>query len=106
MRTKFLSGGVVFSIAFAACQQSTKPVLNQTAKPTATISATVSPTNTTSAAPSASISEKTKIKTYDGKGVMTKINLDLVSVELDYEEIKGLMPKMTMEFHVRKKREL
>ena len=39
---------------------------------------------------------------YNGKGVVTKINLDLVSVELDHEEIKGLMPKMTMEFYVKK----
>jgi Cu(I)/Ag(I) efflux system protein CusF len=43
---------------------------------------------------------------FNGKGVVTKVNLELVSVELDHEEIKGLMPKMTMEFYVREKSEL
>jgi len=38
--------------------------------------------------------------------VVTKINLEIVSVELDHEEIKGLMPKMTMEFYVKEKSEL
>ena len=34
---------------------------------------------------------------------MTKINLELVSVELDHEEIVGVMPAMIMEFYVREK---
>ena len=53
--------------------------------------------------PTSSIPEN---KNYDGKGVVTKINLKDVSVELDHEEIKGLMPKMIMEFFVTKKTEL
>jgi Cu/Ag efflux protein CusF len=47
-----------------------------------------------------------KAKYFDGKGVVTKINLELVSVELDHEEIKGLMPKMIMEFYVKEKTQL
>jgi Cu/Ag efflux protein CusF len=43
---------------------------------------------------------------YNGKGVVTKINLKLVSVELDHEEIKVLMPPMLMEFFVKEKSEL
>ena len=38
---------------------------------------------------------------YPGKGKVTKINTELVSVELDHEEIVGLMPRMIMEFYVR-----
>ena len=43
---------------------------------------------------------------YNGKGVVTKINLKDVSVEMDHEEIAGLMPAMRMEFHATKKEEL
>jgi len=37
---------------------------------------------------------------YPGKGKITKINTELKSVELDHEDIPGLMPKMIMEFYV------
>lgn len=40
---------------------------------------------------------------YSGKGVVTKINNDLGSVELDHEAIEGLMPAMKMEFSVKDK---
>jgi Cu/Ag efflux protein CusF len=93
--------------AFAACGgQIAPPTGNQVLK--ATNSKSIAPPNnavSTSVSPTVS-SDKTKIKTFEGKGVVTKINLELVSVELDHEEIKGLMPKMTMEFYVREKSEL
>ena len=41
---------------------------------------------------------------YNGKGVVTKINIDLGSVELDHEEIKDMMPAMKMEFFVSDKK--
>lgn len=115
MKIKFLFGIAAFSIAFAACQQGTAPpAANQVLKPTsnissansATLSTNAAPNASTNAAPAASVADKAKIKTYDGKGKVTKINLELVSVELDHEEIKGLMPKMTMEFYVKEKSEL
>lgn len=97
--------------AFTACGGQTAPptgnqVLratnsNSVAPPNKAVSASISP----SVLPTAS-TDKTKIRTFDGKGVVTKINLELVSVELDHEEIKGLMPKMTMEFYVKEKSEL
>lgn len=40
---------------------------------------------------------------YTGKGVVTKIDLQLGTVELDHEEITGLMPAMKMEFPVKEK---
>lgn len=42
-----------------------------------------------------------KIKLFNGKGVVTKINLELGSVELDHEAIEGAMPAMIMEFYVK-----
>jgi Cu/Ag efflux protein CusF len=77
---------VITALLAVGCQQSTPPI-----KPTkVTATATGTP-------------DKSKIKLYDGKGVVTKINLELVSVELDHEEIKGVMPKMIMEFYVKEK---
>ena len=41
---------------------------------------------------------------YSGKGVVTKINMELGSVEMNHEEIKDLMPAMMMEFFVSDKK--
>lgn len=43
---------------------------------------------------------------YDGKGRVTKIDMKLGSVELDHEDIPGVMPPMVMEFTVRDKKQL
>lgn len=40
---------------------------------------------------------------YQSKGVVTKINNDLGSVEMDHENIPDLMPAMRMEFSVKNK---
>lgn len=37
---------------------------------------------------------------YPAKGKVTKINNELGSVELDHEDVPGLMPPMIMEFYV------
>ncbi|MBA3770203.1 MAG: copper-binding protein, partial [Blastocatellia bacterium] len=37
---------------------------------------------------------------YSARGKITKINTELKSVELDHEDIPGVMPKMIMEFYV------
>ena len=89
---------LTFVFSFAACQKNAQITEKPTAKTSAAISANV--------APSVSASANTKIKIYDGRGVVTKINLELISVELDHEEIKGLMPKMMMEFYVKEKSDL
>ncbi len=41
---------------------------------------------------------------YPGTGKVTKINVELGSVELDHEEIEEVMPKMIMEFFVSDKK--
>lgn len=38
--------------------------------------------------------------TYQGVGVVKSVNPKLPSIEIDHQEIKGLMEGMTMEFHV------
>ncbi len=44
---------------------------------------------------------------YNGKGVVTKINLDGAgSIEMNHEEIKDVMPAMQMEFFVTDKKML
>ena len=83
---------------FSACQKNAQQTNAPLAETTATNSETVSPTVSTV--------NDAKTKTYDGIGVVMKINLELVSVELKHEEIKGLMPAMQMEFYVSDKKYL
>ncbi|MGC2236570.1 MAG: copper-binding protein [Pyrinomonadaceae bacterium] len=85
----------ILILAVCACQRKSAENKSQIVKTAQTVSATPVP-----------ISSMPQNKNYDGKGVVTKINLELVSVELDHEEIKGLMPKMKMEFYATKKDEL
>ena len=40
---------------------------------------------------------------YNGKGTVTKVDLTTGSVELNHENIEGLMPAMKMEFYVTNK---
>ena len=54
-----------------------------------------SPTPATSAT-----GERPKDGDYPAKGVVTKINMESASVELDHEDVPGLMPPMRMEFFV------
>jgi Cu(I)/Ag(I) efflux system protein CusF len=40
---------------------------------------------------------------YQGEGRVISVNAKRPSIEIDHEEIKGLMPAMTMEFYVKDK---
>lgn len=62
----------------------------------------VPPPNTAAspAKASASTSSMPKEGNYKGKGTVTKIDLTAGSVELNHENIEGLMPAMQMEFYV------
>ncbi len=64
--------------------------------------------NTTANSSSNANSEGTAAKTpadgmYPSKGVVTKINNELGSIEIDHENIPDLMPAMKMEFTVKDK---
>lgn len=52
------------------------------------------------ATPTATPIPKPENRDYLGKGKVTKINNELGSVELNHEDIPGLMPPMIMEFFV------
>jgi Cu/Ag efflux protein CusF len=41
--------------------------------------------------------------THQGVGMVKALNRDVPSIEIDHEEIKGLMPGMQMEFHVKER---
>ena len=60
------------------------------------------PANTT-AKPSPTLYDP-KDGDYPGKGKVTKINTEIGSVEMDHEDIPGLMPAMRMEFYVSDKK--
>jgi Cu/Ag efflux protein CusF len=85
---------LVLILAISGCQQNAAET-KQATKPAQTASATPQPT-----------SSVPKNGNYNGKGVVTKIDLKLVSVEMDHEEIKDLMPPMRMEFYAKEKSEL
>ncbi|CAN5397526.1 hypothetical protein BH10ACI2_BH10ACI2_02070 [soil metagenome] len=59
--------------------------------------------NTTSPPASQSSSASPKDGYYLSRGTVTKVNLELGSVEMDHEELVGLMPAMRMEFSARPK---
>jgi len=42
-------------------------------------------------------------KTYEAVGTVKAIDLKLPSIEINHEDIKGLMPAMQMQFHVKDK---
>ncbi len=41
------------------------------------------------------------VKTFNGRGIVKKIDKTKKSITIDHEEIKGLMEAMTMDFHVK-----
>lgn len=93
MRTIILgAGAAILAIAACAHDPKPKPVAPSPARPAAAATASPTPDNA--------------VKTFNGRGVVTKIDLKLVSVELNHEEIKGVMPAMIMEFYVKEKTEL
>ncbi len=115
MKTKTLYF-LLFSLSFAACQPNAQTsnnrnaLLNSAANNTNSINKiVVSESNSNQTVkPSPTIApDKSKIKTADGTGTVTKINTELGSVELDHDEIKGIMPAMEgMEFYVSDKKML
>ena len=97
MKIKFPFLILLLALAVAACDSPKTNVNNPMSSPQVNVSAAATP----SAAPA-----NPQNKNYAGKGVVTKINLELVSVEVNHEKIEGLMEAMTMEFFVAKKAEL
>ncbi len=93
---------LIFSLSFAACQTNAPTFGNSNLTDG-------SARNSNQAAKLSPITapDKPKIKTGDGTGKVTKIDLELGSIELDHDEIKDVMPAMKgMEFYVSDKKML
>jgi len=58
---------------------------------------TIKPANSATPIPAPSVIANAD---YPGKGTVTKIDSKIGSIELDHEEIKGVMAPMRMEFYV------
>ena len=101
MKSKLLPSALVFLIC-AACSQSGANHSNHSPA-----TSSPSPSPTASATPNVTSPQvSAKNGDYDGKGVVTKIDMKLGSVEMDHEEIPGIMPPMRMEFYVSDKKML
>jgi Cu/Ag efflux protein CusF len=101
MRSKSLLLSAFLVVSMAACTDRSG---NTTASVSPRPASTPFPVPT--ADPLATPVPRPKNGDYDAKGVVTKINLDAGSIEIDHEEIKDLMPKMRMEFFVSDKKML
>ncbi|HEX8248230.1 MAG TPA: copper-binding protein [Pyrinomonadaceae bacterium] len=100
MYTKILPGSILFLLALTSCQQnSPSTALNGAGKPAL-------PASSPTVSVSSNSAPEVKARYYNGTGKVTKINMEIGSVELDHEEIKDLMPKMIMEFYVADKSQL
>ena len=100
MKSKLLLVSIFMPAVFCACSQQVANTTNPiSAKP---ISTATQPTAATPV-PTASMPANGD---YNGKGAVTKIDLNLGSVEMDHEDIPGLMPPMRMVFYVSDKKML
>lgn len=99
MKSKLITSVTLGAVLSAAC--GSQPAANNVSTPRPSPSASAVAVSPTPAATSST----PKNGDYPGKGVVTKINLQNEgSVEIDHEEIKGVMPPMRMEFYVSDKK--
>jgi Cu/Ag efflux protein CusF len=100
MRNNVLVLLLLSIFALSACGPETANVNSPTSpKPAATA-------NTTAVATPIPAPSIPKDGDYDVKGVVTKINNELGSIEINHEDVPGLMPPMQMEFFVDDKKML
>ncbi len=89
---RLVSPAVIILIAFLglACGKNVGPAANTSAA------------NRPPSAPTTAATQPPPIKdgNYSGKGTVTKIDLTVGSVEMNHENVEGLMPAMIMEFYV------
>ena len=93
MKNAYLALTVIALFFSSSCEKNV--VKNTEVKPTNTLSQNVATPALSPIPP--------KDGNYPSKGKVTKINNELGSVELNHEEIVGVMPAMIMEFYVKDK---
>src|SRR5688500_5676285 len=104
MPTKLI-GILFFAVLFVpGCGDSATANNAKPAKAVPTATANVQPPSVTSSPKPNATQSQVVNGDYPGKGKVTKINLELGSVEMDHEEIVGVMPAMRMEFFVSDKK--
>ena len=96
MKLKFLLPVTIIVALSLACEQPTETNTAANSSKQTTNASTRKPDLPTTTTPAPT----PKDGDYSGKGVVTKLNMELGSVEVNHEEIKDLMPAMTMEFFV------
>lgn len=94
MKLSFLLAALISLGFLVGCGEKAAP----NARPVPPPTASNSPAPTASPLPTSLPTPKNG--DYPAKGKVTKINNELGSVELDHEDIPGLMPPMIMEFYV------
>lgn len=95
-----------FSFILALLLLTLSDACHNNALKTANATQTVSKTPVAADARQNAASKPLNVKIGQGTGFITKINLEIGSVELKHEEIQGMMPAMQMEFYVSDKKEL
>lgn len=101
LKTVFLLSTILFVLSGLGCDKGDAKSEKTAARSQPTTSPTAAPTTARLTPPSvAPTTSLPKDGDYPGRGKVTKINNDLGSVELDHEEIVGVMPRMIMEFYV------
>jgi len=96
---------LIFLAVCAVASCGSPSATNNSAAPQAGTAITSSPSPVTKPTPIPTASVPPN-GDYPARGVVTKINLELGSVELEHEEIKGVMPAMKMEFYVTDRKQL
>lgn len=77
---------------------------NSPAKAVPTATANAQPTNVSATPKATAAQSEVENGDYPGKGKITKIDTENGSVEMNHEEIVGVMPAMLMEFYVSDKK--
>lgn len=90
---------ILSTILSCADQAANKPPAAAT-KPASNSSAPATPSTSTAQPTSTPVNLSSKNGDYDGTGTVTKINMELGSIEMDHDDIPNLMPAMRMEFYV------
>lgn len=91
---------LICAISGAVCQQNSSIPPNRNANSAPAVAKAVStPAPATATPVNAAPAAEPPVRVFEGKGVVTQIEVEAGWLEIDHEEIKGLMPAMRMQFN-------